>query len=83
MATERFAMRPSIHKNIRSLAVHETPAFYRASSVIIALCARHTLQLTAVSKELKRLRKPEHRVTAGLLSPCSPFVKTLRVHAKA
>ena len=68
MATEHSATRSRMVKDVRSLAVHETPAFCQASSVITAICARHTIQFAAVRKELKHLRKPEHRVAAGLIS---------------
>ena len=83
MATEHSATRSRMVKDIRSLAVHETPAFCQASSVITAICARHTIQFAAVRKEPKDLRKPGHRVAAGLINPYSALAKTLRLHAKA
>ena len=76
-------MRSSIHENVRSLAMHKTPAPCQAIFVIAPVCTRHTIQSAAVSEELKHLREPAHKLAAGLLNPCLPFVNPLWVHAKA
>ena len=70
-------MRSSIHENVRSLAMHKTPAPCQAIIIIASVCARHTIQSAAVSEELKHPRKPAHKLAVGLLISVFAICQTM------